>query len=203
MQLHKLSGALLALVLVCLPAGVFAQEAPLGSELPLGDRAMTSVDGSSATLSSLQGSAATAIIFWSNQCPWVERYEDRVQQVVSDYTGRGVSFVLVNANDSDAYPQESQAESAERASSLGYEASYVIDAGSELATALGASRTPHVYVFDNESRLVYVGSIDDSPGDPGNVERTYLGSALDAIISGATVDVPQTKAFGCTIRFSQ
>lgn len=203
MQLRKLSGVLPALILICLPAAVFAQEAPLGTVLPLSDRAMTSVDGSSVTLASLQGSAATAIIFWSNQCPWVERYEDRLQQLVSDYSGRGVSFVLVNSNDAEAYPQESQAESAERASSLGYQAHYVMDAGSQLATGLGASRTPHVYVFDSESRLVYVGSIDDSPGDPGNVERNYLGSALDAVISGATIDVSQTKAFGCTIRFSQ
>lgn len=200
-RIHRFFAALAAAALLVIP--VAAQEAPLGSEMPLADRSMTLVDGSSTTLGSLQGDAATVVVFWSNQCPWVDRYEERMQAIMSDYSGRGVSFALVNANDPDAYPKESIEESRQRAQSSNYSGRYVIDTGSQLANALGATRTPHVYVFNQQNRLVYVGSIDDSPGDPGNVQRTYLRDALDAVIADRTVSVPQTKAFGCTIRFNQ
>ncbi len=198
---QRITTFLLFAAMLAIPATVQAQEVPLGTELPLANRSMSVSDGSSTTLAGLGGTASTVIIFWSNQCRWVDRYEDRLGQLVSDFEGRGVSFVLVNANDPSANPEESQSASGERASSRGYRAPYVIDAGSELATALGATRTPHVYVFNGENRLVYVGSVDDSPGDPANVERSYLADALEALVSGATIDVPQTKAFGCTIRF--
>lgn len=202
MGIHKF--AILTILLGALLApGALAQEAPLGSELPLVDRSMTRVDGTSTTLGASRGQAATVLIFWSNQCPWVDRYEERLQQVMSEYSGRGVGFVLINSNDPNAYPQESMAESRQRAESRGYAGTYLIDQGSELATALGATRTPHVYVFNGDNRLVYVGTVDDSPGDPGNVSRSYLTSALDAVLGGQNVQVPQTKAFGCTIRFSQ
>lgn len=201
MRMYRLLAGIAAAFLLTLPAA--AQEAPLGSELPLADRSMTLVDGSSATLGSMRGESGTAVIFWSNQCPWVDRYEERMQAIMTQYSGRGISFVLVNANDPDAYPQESINESRQRAQSRSYAGRYVIDAGSQLANALGATRTPHVYLFNNQNRLVYVGTIDDSPGDPGNVQRNYLRDALDAVIGGSAVGVPQTKAFGCTIRFNQ
>lgn len=203
MYRYSVLTALLAVLLAALVGDVRAQEAPLGSNLPLADRSMTVVDGSQATLSSLRGNAGTAIIFWSNQCPWVDRYEERVQNVMSQYSDRGISFILVNSNDPEAYPQESRGESSRRASDRNYAATYVVDGGSQLANALGATRTPHVYVFNADNRLVYVGSIDDSPGDPGNVQRNYLRDVLDAVIAGNQVEVAQTKAFGCTIRFNQ
>jgi hypothetical protein len=76
-----------------------------------------------------------------------------------------------------------------------------MDAGSQFANALGASRTPHVFVFDANKALVYVGTIDDSPGDPGNVQKTYLKDALNELVAGSSIAVPKTKAFGCTIKF--
>lgn len=193
----------LALMLVGRPLAAQAQpqELPPGSELPTIDQPLQAVDGASMTLSELTGSAATVFIFWSNQCPWVSKYEGRVQSLQEAFGEQGVRFVLVNANDASAFPQESLEASRERAESQGYEATYVRDPNAALAKALGASRTPHVFVFDDSNTLVYSGTIDDSPGDPGNVEKTYLRDVLTALAEGGTSDVPHTKAFGCTIKF--
>lgn len=178
-------------------------EIPLGSALPMADAALADVQGGQARLSDLTGDQGTVVVFWSNQCPWVEKYEGRFKTIVNDFAGRGFAFTIVNSNDASAYPKESAEASARRFESAGYPAAltYLADPESQLARAFGAERTPHVYVFDENETLVYVGTIDDSPGDPGNVKAEYLRDALTAIAGGGNVAVPKTKAFGCTIKF--
>ena len=77
---------------------------------------------------------------------------------------------------------------------------YLSDPTSAVAKAFGAERTPHAFVFDADGRLAYVGTIDDSPGDAGNVKERYLERAIGTLGGVAT---PSTKAFGCTIKFAQ
>lgn len=202
---RALKWTLAAAVLVAVPTQAQSpEELPLGSAMPSASVELSRVDGGEATLGSLRGDAATVVMFWSNQCPWVEKYEGRVTGLVSDYANRGVRFVLINSNDANAYPQEAASASAERAESAGYPAglTYLSDPASDIAGAFGAQRTPHVYVFDGDGSLVYVGTIDDSPGDPDNVKQSYLQDTLEAVVSGSNVPVPKTKAFGCTIKFA-
>lgn len=191
----------LALLFV-MPRGVEAQpeQLPLGSSLPSVDGPIQRVDGTGVDLSALTGSKATVFLFWSNQCPWVDKYEDRVQELVETFQGNGVQFVLVNSNDASAFPKESMKASQARAESAGYTATYVKDPSGALANALGASRTPHAFVFDSTNALVYAGTIDDSPGDPSNVSKPYLQNAIQAVVSGSEVPVADTKAFGCMIK---
>lgn len=189
-----------AFVLACtalLASSVYAQELPLGSSLP-SVSGLQNVEGGGAQLSELAGESGTVVIFWSNQCPWIDKYEDRVTALADEYQSQGLPFVLINSNDATAFPKESAEASQERAS--GYPMTYLRDNGSAAAQAFGASRTPHVFVFDGNNSLVYVGAIDDSPGDPSSVGETYLADALGALASGSEVPVAQTKAFGCMIK---
>lgn len=176
------------------------EEMPLGSTFPSGVSSLQQMGGGNASVSSLAGSKGTVYIFWSNQCPWVDKYEQRVLDLAGTYSGQGFSFVLVNANNPNAFPQES-AEQGQEVARRYTNVSYVRDNEARLARALGASRTPHVFVFDGSNTLVYAGTIDDSPGDPGDVQKRYLANALDAINAGSKIPVADTKAFGCTIKY--
>lgn len=196
-------GALLITSICTLPVQAQSpEEIPLGSEMPATQAQLSRAGGGQATLASLQGSQGTVVVFWSNQCPWVEKYADRLAALVNDFSGRGVGFVLINSNDPSAYPQESAQQSAQRASGYPSALAYLSDSDSDVASAFGAQRTPHVFVFDANDMLVYVGTIDDSPGDAGNVTEPYLRRALDALVAGNSIPVPRTKAFGCTIKYS-
>jgi thiol-disulfide isomerase/thioredoxin len=177
------------------------EELPLGSPLPSVDAPLTRADGSTVAASDLTGSTATVFLFWSNQCPWVDKYEERVQAIVSDFGGQGIRVVRVNANDAGAFPKESLEACRQRADDRGYETPYVRDDRAALARALGASRTPHAFVFDDSQTLVYAGAIDNSPADPENVTKSYLRDALDALVSGSSIPVADTKAFGCTLKY--
>ncbi len=173
------------------------------AQLPLADRPMLSVDGRQVTLAQLRGPRGLVIVFWSNRCPWAARYESRLKKLAERYGARGVAFVLVNANDPKAFPQESLEASRQQAQRRGYAMPYLQDKGAALARALGASRTPEVFVFDAKNQLIYRGAIDDSPGDATNAQRTYLQIALEALLQGEAPATTETGAFGCLIRFPQ
>lgn len=179
------------------PAAAQPETMSPGAAMPAAT--LQGVDGQTVQLRNAAGEVGTVLIFWSNQCPWVDRYEGRVRDLVSRFQGEGIRFILVNANDASAFPQESLEVSREEAQN--YEATYVRDEGASLARALGASRTPHVFVFDADQTLVYTGTIDNSPSDANGATETYLADALSALAGGGTVPEAQTKAFGCTIKF--
>lgn len=201
-RLHISVALLTVLLLSPLMARAQSGEVSLGISLPLADRAMPSSNGSTQTLGDLVGSNGLVLIFWSNNCPWVDKYEDRIRDLSSRFSS-GFGFVLVNSNDPVAFPDESIEGIRKRASSSNYGVPYVLDEGSSLANALGATRTPHVFVFDGSNSLVYTGTIDDSPGDPGNVTESFLEDVLTAVAGGSKAPVSRTTSFGCRIKSVQ
>ena len=87
-----------------------------------------------------------------------------------------------------------------RAQQLGFTFPYVVDATSDVARAFGASRTPEVFLFDAAGKLVYHGAVDDNK-DASKASKPYLKNALDAVLAGKAVEMAETKAIGCSIKF--
>ena len=76
-----------------------------------------------------------------------------------------------------------------RAGERGFTFDYLHDPEQTLAHALGSERTPEVFVFDRDRRLVYHGAIDDNRDDT-EVAHHYLRDALDATLAGS---IPRSK----------
>jgi hypothetical protein len=72
-----------------------------------------------------------------------------------------------------------------------------------VAKAFGATRTPEAFLFDKGGKLVYHGTIDDNHEEADKVQKRYLKDALDAVSSGKTPAVQETKSLGCTIKFAK
>ena len=70
----------------------------------------------------------------------------------------------------------------------------------EAAASYGASRTPEVFLFDAEHRLVYHGTPDSDHKDPQGAEP-YLRQALDAALNGGEPAVSEVPPVGCTIKW--
>jgi hypothetical protein len=70
-----------------------------------------------------------------------------------------------------------------------------------VARAYAATQTPEAFVFDKDGKLVYHGTIDDNHEEPGKVSKRYLKDALEAVSTGKTPPVPETKSMGCGIKF--
>jgi peroxiredoxin len=181
--------------LKCLVLGVLSVSLLMGQSkvgTSVSDFTIQSVQGQPATFSSLRGDV-TVLTFVSTKCPISNDYNERMKSVYSDYTSKGVKFVFVNPN-----VNEPAAEVASHAQTNGFPFPVYKDEGNVVADQFGASYTPEVYIIKGGS-VVYHGHIDDSrKGD--NIQVKGLRLALDDVLSGRSVNLPATKAFGCTIK---
>jgi hypothetical protein len=87
-----------------------------------------------------------------------------------------------------------------RAKDKGLKSPYVIDVEHKLADAFGARTTPHVYLFDANLKLVYVGAIDDNVNSATEVKEHYLKTAMTQLKEGKKVEPSTTKNIGCSIK---
>jgi peroxiredoxin len=174
------------------------------STLSLGSRApdfdLMGVDGKRHSLASFSGSAVLVVMFSCNHCPYVKDYEDRMVAIQRDYASRGVQLVAVNSNDEKAYPEDSFSEMVKRAHSKGFNFPYLRDETQKVVGAYGGVCTPHVFAFDRGMVLRYRGRIDDSR-DASKVTSNDLRNAIDDLLSGNAVRVPDTRPFGCSIKW--
>ena len=65
----------------------------------------------------------------------------------------------------------------------------------------GPAATPHVFVFDSERKLRFVGRVDDNE-DPAKAKTADARDAIEAVLAGKPVPVATTKVFGCSIKWS-
>ena len=129
-----------------------------------------------------------------NHCPYVLAWEGRMVAIQRDYADRGVRIVAFNSNDASRYPADSFDAMRERAASQGFNFDYLHDADQSLARALGSERTPEVFVFDRDRRLVYHGAIDDSRDEDARRGALPPGCARRECSRGDDPPVGETHA---------
>jgi peroxiredoxin len=170
----------------------------LGTETPQFD--LPGVDGRSHSLEDYADAEVLALVQSCNHCPYVIAWEDRMKAIQRDYADRGFRLVAIASNDADRYPADSFEEMQKRAEQKAFNFDYLYDEDQSVARALGSERTPEVFLFDKDRRLVYHGAIDDSRDD-GSVTRHYLRDALDAVLAGDDPAISDTAAVGCTVKW--
>jgi peroxiredoxin len=166
------------------------------------DFTLDGVDGATHSLASYDDAAALVLVQWCNHCPYVIGWEDRLNDVQRDYADRGVRVVAVNSNDVERQPADSFELMVERARERGFTFDYLYDPDQTVARALGAERTPEVFLFDGDRKLVYHGAIDDNRDDTA-VDQRYLRDALDALLAGDEPPVTDTAPVGCTVKWRE
>ena len=162
--------------------------------------ALPGVDGRQHCLEEYAGSELLVVIQSCNHCPYVLAWEGRMIAIQREYADRGVRLVAVNSNDSSRYAADSFEEMRARAGREGFNFDYLHDEDQSLARALGAERTPEVFLFDRDRRLVYHGAIDDNR-EEASVTTHYLRDALDALLVGSEPPVGETPSVGCTVKW--
>ena len=193
----------ISLILIGCLTILSAKELDLGSILPLGDIKMADISGKDISLNDAKGENGLLVIFSCNTCPWGIAWEDRYVELADTYKDKGVGIVAINSNETKFENVDSMEEMQEHAQENGYNFYYTMDKKANLARAFGATRTPHIYLFDKKDKLVYRGAIDDNARKPDKVENTYLADAIDNMLAGSAIDPAATKALGCAIKFAK
>ena len=141
------------------------------------------------------------VVVSCNHCPYVIAYEPRLVALATEYMGRKVDWVAVNANDATRYPDDGMQPMKARARDRKFPFPYLRDDPQTFVRALGARFTPEVFVFDKDRRLAYHGRIDDNHRDPSQVTSHDLRDALEALLAGKAPPVAETTAFGCSVKW--
>jgi peroxiredoxin len=203
-----LAGAL-SLILLAAAAGAAGEAdagAPeaarrrIGEALP--DFELRDLDGKPHRLEGCRGRKAVVLAFNGAGCPIVEQYAPRLEALHRAYRERDVVFLGLNASLQDDVPKL-------RAFAGRHELSFPIlkDHDGAVAEALAVERTTEVLLLDSSLRLRYRGRVDDqftlterSVGvRKERPEANYLADAIEALLAGREVAVPETEALGCRL----
>jgi len=164
-------------------------------------RNLPGVDGKAHSSKEYSDKNILVVVFSCNHCPYVRAYEDRIIALQREYGPKGVQVIAINSNDTKNYPEDSFDKMVLRAKEKGFNFPYLRDEDQSVAEAFGATHTPQFFVFDRERKLRYAGRMDDNWEHPAAVKENYLRDALDALLAGKDVPVPETYSIGCTIKW--
>jgi len=192
---------LLLFLIPFLAQGLRAQKSiNIGSEAPMLDHTVEDINGKSLNLSQIAEQNGLLVIFWCNTCPLVSRWEDRIKNVSSIARTANIGMIALNPNERIRDRGESLSDMKRRSTKQLYNFIYALDKDHEIADAFGATKTPEVFLFNKEMKLVYKGSIDDNPASSSNVENKYLEDAILAIQAGNSLKINKSDGRGCPIK---
>jgi peroxiredoxin len=140
--------------------------------------------------------SATVLVVTCNHCPHVIAWNPHVRRVAEEYGERGVRFLAINANDASRYPADSLEAMQRFVRDQRWPIPYLHDEAQNVARALGAQVTPHIFVLDGEHRLVYRGA----PGSE-HENAEWLRAALDASLAGRAPAEAETRPRGCSVKW--
>ena len=168
-------------------------------------------DGRTWGLADFDRYKVLVVVFSCDHCPTAQAYEDRLIQTAVDYAPKGAGLVMISPNSPKAlnlaemgYTDvgDTLEDMKVRAADKKFPFPYLYDGDDQKAAmAYGPVATPHVFVFDQDRRLKYVGRVDDKE-KPGTGQAEDLRNALDAVLVGKTPSPAVTKVFGCSIKWA-
>jgi peroxiredoxin len=193
--------SLLAMVMIALAARSFAEDqndsgVAIGAKAP--DFSLQDQNGKVVSLHDSLGKVV--VLEWTNpNCPIVQRHyaAKTMLTLYGQYQDKGVVWLAINSsnfatNDSDKQWATEQ--------NIAYPV--LNDASGATGHAYHATNTPDMYIVGTDGALLYQGAIDNDPqGDKTGDKINYVHQALDEILSGKPVSVPQTKPYGCSVKY--
>lgn len=186
------------------PLIAFSQ-APTDPGYQMGDRindfSLKGVDGKMHSLAELKNVKGYIVVFTCNTCPFSKAYEQRIIDLHKKFAPQGMPVIAINPNDAVREPGESYEAMVALAKEKKYPFVYLQDLKQNVATAFGAKRTPHVFLLNQNKEVIYIGAIDDNFEEPAQVKVKYLENAILQYLMGMQIEVSQTKAIGCGIKW--
>jgi peroxiredoxin len=182
----------------------------LGSPAP--DFSLPGVDGKIHRLADYAASPILVVVFTCNHCPIAQMYEQRIQQLETDYRDRGVAVVAIQPNDPRALRID-ELDSSDMSDTLDemkvrveykhLHYPYLYDGETQsVARAYGPQATPHVFIFDKDRKLRYEGRMDNSYRTE-QVKSQDARNAIESLLANREVSVQKTGVFGCSTKWQE
>jgi len=193
--------SLLALVCAALVARSFAEE-QISTGVNIGAKApnFTLVDQNGKTVSLHDFAGKVVVLEWTNpKCPVVQGLyaKKTMLNLFNSYHEKNVAWLAI---DSSSYATNDNDKTWADEQNIPY--SILDDSSGVTGKAYNATNTPNMYIVSTDGTLVYEGAIDNARTDDKNAgSLNYVQQALDEIAAGKTVSIPQTKPYGCDVKY--
>ena len=172
---------------------------PIGAPIPNPEVKMKDISGKEISFKDAMDKNGLLVMFSCNTCPVVKKYQSRSNELCKYAQGKKVGVILLNSNEAYRDNGDSYEDSREYGKANEYSWHYVMDENSKMADAFGANRTPEIFLFNSEGKLVYHGAIDDNSDEDG-VTRRHAVIAIDELVGGKEIATKETRSVGCTIK---
>ena len=171
----------------------------LGAEAP--DFSLPATDGKTYSLKDFAEARTLVVFFTCNHCPYVLGSDEVTRKTAKRFAPKGVRFVGINSNSEATHPEDDFEHMVSRMAENDFPWVYLRDKSQESASAYGALRTPHFFVFDGARKLVYTGRGVDNPRDVSLMTVNDLSDALEDIAEGRSPRVALTNPIGCNVKW--
>lgn len=181
-----------------------AAGAEAGKSAP--DFSFTDIEGTAAKLSDFSGKYV--VIEWYNHgCPFTEKHykSDKMQDLQRKYAEAGVVWIAVNSTNDGHADYKDAAITRKEAEAYGTSATYIVlDPSGDIGKLYGAKTTPDVFIIDPQGKIIYKGAADSiNSTDAGDIAKAdnYIDLALTEAMAGKPVTTPETKPYGCSVKY--
>jgi peroxiredoxin len=165
------------------------------------DFELEGIDGEFYNLSRVRGPEGTLVMFICNHCPYVKSVAGRIVRDAGDLKAAGIGVIGINANDPEAYPDDSFENMKGFAKAHGFNFPYVVDRTQEVARAYEAVCTPDFFGFNKDLELQYRGRLDESKTSLVEGARRELYEAMIQIAETGQGPAEQISSMGCSIKW--
>lgn len=152
--------------------------------------------GKPVTLSDVAQGKPTAIVFLGTECPLAKLYGPRLAEMQRRFDDKAVVIGVCSNK------QDSITELVAYANRYDIHFPLLKDVGNRVADAMGAKRTPEVFLLDRDRKIRYHGRVDNQYGvgySRKKADQHELARAIEELVSGNAVSAPETEVVGCHI----
>jgi len=188
------------LMLTCLNA--FAMKT--GEKAP--DFAVADSKGKIHHLSDYAGK--NLVLEWHNQgCPYVKKHYDsgNMQKIQKELTEKGFAWLTVisSAKGKQGYVTGKEADTYVKNKNANPTA-VLLDADGKMGKAYGAKTTPHMFLIDKSSNVVYQGAIDNNDSSDKEdiaTSKNHVTAAANELLAGKKISEDTTRPYGCGVKY--
>jgi len=167
----------------------------------------TDSNGQTHKLSDYRGKFV--VLEWHNNgCPYTRKHYEsgNMQRLQKDWSGRGVVWftVISSAPGLQGYVTAQQENDYLKQMNASPTAA-LLDPQGDLGRLYGAKTTPHMFIVDPSSLLIYDGAIDSkATADQSDIASAtnYVSQALTEAMAGKPVSMPTSRPYGCSVKYA-
>jgi hypothetical protein len=128
-----------------------------------------------------------------------------MQKLQKEYTDKGVVWLTIDSNAPGTEGNLTPEQAHKVATSWKtQQTALLLDPDGKVGRAFGAKNTPNMVIINPDGKIAYEGAIDSkATPNPADIPSStnYVKAALDQSLAGKSVSTPQTKPYGCSVKY--